>query len=523
MLRRAGWDVVVADRARFPRDKVCAGWLTPGVFPLLDLEPDEYRAAGLTLQEITAFRTGVIGGSAVETRYTHVASYAIRRVEFDDFLLRRACVRVLEGMPISTLRRERDRWIANEAIDARVVVGAGGHFCPVARHLRGGADTSPPVVAKEAEFLMDGRRAGTNGSTPELFFCRDLEGYGWCVRKGDYLNVGIGRRTSADFNSHVQDFMAFLERTDTLRPASDLKWRGHAYLAAGAGIRPLVDDGMMLIGDAAGLAYAESGEGIGPAIESGRLAAETLIALDGRSNAADLQPYVEALMKRHPRATSTPTPLKSAVAALGRLLLHSRAFTRHVVLDRWFLRNALPPGLQIKTRPTLTLCVVFAAGLLASDAAYAQRSSSADSTLAARLQHFEDKEEIQQLLLDYGRHLDNRDFAAYSALFAKDGEWVGGFGSVSGPANIKAFMEKNMGTQPNVAKNYHLLSNFVITVNGDTATAWSRWAFVVPGERGATISQAGRYDDTLVRENGRWRFKKRVASNDTAPPGGRGK
>jgi uncharacterized protein (TIGR02246 family) len=140
------------------------------------------------------------------------------------------------------------------------------------------------------------------------------------------------------------------------------------------------------------------------------------------------------------------------------------------------------------------------------------------ASLAARLQRFEDKEEIQSLLLDYGRHLDNRDFAAYSHLFAKDGEWVGGFGSVAGPANIQAFMEKNMGTGPNRAKNYHLLSNFVITVNGDNATAWSRWAFVVPGERGAVISQAGRYDDTLVREDGHWKFKRRVASNDTAPP-----
>ena len=71
---------------------------------------------------------------------------------------------------------------------------------------------------------------------------------------------------------------------------------------------------------------------------------------------------------------------------------------------------------------------------------------------------------------------------------------------------------------PNRAKNYHLLSNFVITVNGDSATAWSRWAFVVPGERGAAISQAGRYDDTLVREDGHWRFKRRVASNDTPAP-----
>ena len=145
----------------------------------------------------------------------------------------------------------------------------------------------------------------------------------------------------------------------------------------------------------------------------------------------------------------------------------------------------------------------------------AARPAQADGT-AARLQRLEDKDEIQQLLLDYGRHLDSRDFAAYGRLFAKDGEWVGGFGTASGgPAGIQAFMEKSMGTAPNAAKNYHLLANFVISVSGDTATAWSRWAFVVPGERGASIAQAGRYDDTLVRENGRWKIKRRVASNDT--------
>jgi menaquinone-9 beta-reductase len=337
-LRQAGWHVIVADRARFPRDKVCAGWLTPGVFPMLELEPAEYRAAGLTLQEITAFRTSVIGDAPVETRYGHVASYAIRRCEFDDFLLRRASVRVLEHTTVSTLRHDRDRWIVDDVIEARVVVGAGGHFCPVARHLRGGADTSQPVVAREAEFRLDGRRAATAGSTPELFFCRDLEGYGWCVRKGDYLNVGIGRRTSDGFNAHVHDFMSFLEQTDTLAPASDVKWQGHAYLAAGAGVRPLVDDGMLLVGDAAGLAYAESGEGIGPAIESGRLAAERLIALNGRYSAADLQPYARALMRRHPRVRPTPAPLRGAVVTAGRVLMRSALFTRHVVLDRWFLR-----------------------------------------------------------------------------------------------------------------------------------------------------------------------------------------
>ena len=158
---------------------------------------------------------------------------------------------------------------------------------------------------------------------------------------------------------------------------------------------------------------------------------------------------------------------------------------------------------------TLAIVVLIQAGI----------ASAQTSSLEARLKQFEDKAEIEQLLLDYGRHLDARDFGAYAALFAKDGEWVGGFGTVAGPSNIKTFMEKAM-PGANTAKNYHLLSNFVITVQGDSATAWSRWAFVVPNREGggAAISQAGRYDDTLVRENGKWRFKRRTASNDTGRP-----
>ena len=139
--------------------------------------------------------------------------------------------------------------------------------------------------------------------------------------------------------------------------------------------------------------------------------------------------------------------------------------------------------------------------------------------LESRLQRLEDVEEIRAVLTDYGRFLDARDFASYSRLFAKDGEWVGGLGIVKGPAAIQAFMEKNI-PGPNTTHNYHLLSNFEIQVHGDTATAWSRWAFVVPGpDQKPVIAQGGRYDDLLVRENGRWKFKRRTASNDLPASG----
>jgi uncharacterized protein (TIGR02246 family) len=160
----------------------------------------------------------------------------------------------------------------------------------------------------------------------------------------------------------------------------------------------------------------------------------------------------------------------------------------------------------------------FTDGITAA-AAQAARPAPADASPAVRLQRLEDMEEIRTLLLDYGRFLDSRDLVAYSRLFAKDGEWVGGFGSARGPEEILAFMQKNLGTGPNRGNTYHILSNFEIATDRDSATAWSRWTFITPGADGKpVISQAGRYDDVLVREDGRWRFKRRVASNDIPAP-----
>lgn len=176
------------------------------------------------------------------------------------------------------------------------------------------------------------------------------------------------------------------------------------------------------------------------------------------------------------------------------------------------LRRVLHPRAACAAAWTAT------AVFLISGVGRAQTTAAENSPLAARLQRLEDREEIRTVLLSYGRFLDARDFAAYSRLFAKDGQWVGGFGTVEGPAAIQAFMEKNV-PGANKGNTYHILSNFIIDVRGDTATAWSRWSFVTPGpDKKPVIAQAGRYDDTLVRENGRWKFKRRVASNDIPVP-----
>ncbi len=60
------------------------------------------------------------------------------------------------------------------------------------------------------------------------------------------------------------------------------KFKGHAYLLYAHGNRPVIGDGVMIIGDAAGLAYTQSGEGIRPAIESGLMAAANALAAESR-------------------------------------------------------------------------------------------------------------------------------------------------------------------------------------------------------------------------------------------------
>jgi hypothetical protein len=122
---------------------------------------------------------------------------------------------------------------------------------------------------------------------------------------------------------------------------------------------------------------------------------------------------------------------------------------------------------------------------------------------------------IERVLLDYGRTLDRRDFAAYSALFAKEGEWKGGFGTFKGPTNIKAAMEKAFTGNADVpaGTNFHVMSNFIIDVKGDRATADSMFVFYRMNGAKPEPAVAGRYEDVLIREDGVWRFLSRNARN----------
>jgi len=343
-LRRAGLDVAILDRQSFPRHKVCGGWITPAVLEELAIDPFEYSPPRV-LQPITGFRTSYIGGPVVETRYRRPVSYGIVRAEFDQYLLRRCGARLLAAAPLAGLERSGGGWIVNGAIRTRLLVGAGGTFCPVARFLGARAGREILVAAQEAEVELGSPDCAVRAEIPELYFCSDMKGYGWCFRKQRLINVGLGRLDPQRLPAHCAEFLRFLRDSGRLARDFPAPLAGHAYLLRDCATRRVVDDGVLLIGDAAGVAYSQSGEGIRPAIESGLLAAKVVAQAQGRYGRERLARYEDLLAQRFGgRGTgwagriwrSLPAGLAGAMA---RHLLSAPWFAGDVVLDRWFLRR----------------------------------------------------------------------------------------------------------------------------------------------------------------------------------------
>jgi len=378
-LAQAGVDVLLLDRADFPRDKPCAGWITPEVFRLLSLTPEQLRveagargqpveAGPPVVQPFRAFRVGMIGGRAdraVLVDYAQPISHGIRRAEFDHFLLgraRRAGARMETGATVRQIERDAEGWLIDGHWHGRLLIGAGGHFCPVARWMQANADTSHPsesalptarssptkpkscpFVCQEVELPLPADAASTcpvDPETPELYFCRDLLGYAWCIRKGNWLNIGLGREDRSALPRRVEQFVHWLREQKRLPSGIELpeRWPGHAYFAYDSAPRPLAGERLLLVGDAAGLAEGKTGEGIAPAIRSGLFAARTIVAAKGEYGPALATAYERAIVEQFgARGRRSSGKASRWRAALGRLLLRNPTFVRRVVCDRWFL------------------------------------------------------------------------------------------------------------------------------------------------------------------------------------------
>ena len=135
-----------------------------------------------------------------------------------------------------------------------------------------------------------------------------------------------------------------------------------------------------------------------------------------------------------------------------------------------------------------------------------------------------DRAAIHELLVDYGRTLDARDFDAFGKLFSKDGVYIGGGGAKPQGGTAAAedmrrvFAANALGFR---SPNFHIFFNETISFDGrDRAHASSMSLYMVPDDSNKpSPALMARYADDLVREGKHWKFQRRaVESLIPSPP-----
>ena len=324
-LARAGLDVLLVDRSRFPRDKPCSEYLSPGATPLLERLGVAGEVERSAHAKLAGMKVVSPGGAVMCGRFaaTHPYpsprpySYALPRTTLDAILVRaaaRAGATLREGVAVEDLSRDaravsgvvaRTGSGMREAVRARVVIGADGLRSVVARRL-GLRCTSPP------------RRIAFTAHVADV---RGMDGMGELhVGRSGYVGMGpIGggvttvalvlplARVRAEAGGlggldHRSAWFAELERFPGLRGRLDVRRMVREVLVTGPFAqwsRASVADegGALLVGDAADFFDPFTGQGIYSALRGAELAADTVTAAlrrGGSVGRAALAPYRRA-------------------------------------------------------------------------------------------------------------------------------------------------------------------------------------------------------------------------------------
>jgi menaquinone-9 beta-reductase len=369
-LATAGVDVLLLEKAAFPRDKVCGDGLTPRAVKQLiamgfDLDqPGWQKNRGLRIKG---------AGHTLELDWPDLADFppfgmVRQRMDLDEVLARhaqKAGARLHEqtnvtgpvldrsGRVVGVSARpvdERGRKAGDETTySAPVVVAADGVSARLAMALGlERRDDRPMAVACRAYYetpmhddpymeswleLWDGKPGESNL----------LPGYGWIFPCGDgTANLGLGILNSSAAFQHIdyRDSMRrWLANTDPALGFRDENLVGgpirSAALPMGFNRKPHYTRGMMLVGDSGGMVNPFNGEGIDYALEAGHMAAETIVQALGRnagpSRERVLEGYADAL-----------------AATYGGYFTLGRGFA-HLVGSPTFMRLATKHGLPRTT------------------------------------------------------------------------------------------------------------------------------------------------------------------------------
>ncbi len=328
-LAARGRDVVVLEKERFPRDKVCGDGLTPRVIrELLDLgltDEAHGRAEGFAVQKGLRIHGG---RTVMELPWPQLDDWpgwggtATRRV-LDETIARaaeRAGARLHEGYGVTgPLWRDPSRsrvtgvaWRSPDGrtgeVHAPVVIAADGAGGPMAKHLGvRRREERPMAVAARGYYRSPKARDEWISSFLDLRDAegRLLSGYGWVFPLDDgTMNVGLGLlSTSREFRGSnyrelLRAWASGMAPTWETTPANLVEPIRTGPIPMGFNRTPLHQRGVLLVGDAGGMVNPFNGEGISYAMEAAQLAAEVIDGALTTRRTSDLDRYDRELRER---------------------------------------------------------------------------------------------------------------------------------------------------------------------------------------------------------------------------------
>lgn len=373
----AGLRVTLVDRARFPRDKPCAEYLSPETVRQLDLLgalPPAVRSAGHVLAGTTvhgpggAQLTGLFAQVESARHGPRPAGLALPRMILDAAILdvargRGAVVR--EGLALEHLLYHRGTVAGGvfrtrdgplETISARLTVGADGIRSRVARQI-GGYHTGFP-----SRLAFVGHLEGVSDLTDRAEMHVGAEGYvGINPLGGSRANVSavVPTALSASASGRPEEyFRQVLASFPALRHRVDQTEVVRAVMVTGpfgGRARRLVTGGALLVGDAAEFFDPFTGEGICSALRGATLAVDT--ALEALATPGLVaRPRLAGYARAHRRAFAGKRVVERLI---GYAMFTPRLFDRAVErIERrgWshtligVTGDMLPPGLVLNPR-----------------------------------------------------------------------------------------------------------------------------------------------------------------------------
>lgn len=313
-LARTGVRVILLDRERFPRDKVCGDFVGPAALLMLEslglTDRPGYRTSNV-IREAALFLDGQHLLTSALPRVANLEPFGrtITRVEFDEMIFRGACeagVLALEEHALVDYEVEPDLVRISvksksgySKLTARLLIGADGSNSTVAAVLRGSRPARTDRIVAVRGYYQG--VAGPADRADLYFTGRSFPGYCWLFpTSATTANVGVGMvlDTLPAANEHLRDTLLHLVHTDpALRrrlggahlEGKIVGWPLSTYNPR----MPITGDRVLLIGDAAGLINPLNGEGIQYALQSASWAAETALSglRSGDLSAAGLEPY----------------------------------------------------------------------------------------------------------------------------------------------------------------------------------------------------------------------------------------